>query len=122
LFNFVSKINSTFSFLVIAFRVLVKRATVFEVFQIIIRYDLHEVHVDFVHVGPLLTVDLDVDVVLIHDVGCLERKVITNSKINYLKHTNKLKLVVRIFSVPNNKLVLFSFISLCYLLHTYLRH
>jgi hypothetical protein len=55
--------------------------------------------------------------VLVHDVGCLERKVITNSKINYLKHTNKLKLVVRIFSVPNNKLVLFSFISLCYLLH-----
>jgi hypothetical protein len=43
--------------------------------------DLHEVHVDFVDVGPLLTTDLDVDVVLVHDIGGLERKVIANSKI-----------------------------------------
>jgi hypothetical protein len=81
LFIIISKINSTFSFLVIAFRVLVKRATLFEVFQILFRYDLHEVHIDFVDVGPLLTVDLDVDVVLVHDVGGLEKKSLQSQKL-----------------------------------------
>ena len=39
--------------------------------------NLDEVHVDFVDVWPLLSVNLDVDVVLVHDGGTLEKKICT---------------------------------------------
>ena len=40
--------------------------------------NLDEVHVDFVDVGPLLPVNLDVDVVLVHDGGTLGKKLEQN--------------------------------------------
>ena len=40
--------------------------------------NLDEVHVDFVDVGPLLPVHLDVDVVLVHDGGTLGKKLEQN--------------------------------------------
>ena len=40
--------------------------------------NLDEVHVDFVDVGPLLPVNLHVDVVLVHDGGTLGKKLQQN--------------------------------------------